>query len=97
MKLGYVAMVVMAAVVFFVAVESHAGCIEDRFDMEKLIGGSRKGMDKLAIEGHIDRAPDLDDERKVRIHALLDELYTMPDLETAIQVWGRRIQECREL
>lgn len=86
----------VAAVLFFPAVSS-AGCEEDRFDQEQIIRGTLQGDSKAQIEFYIDLADDLPAERRARIHAYLDELYTMPDIQTAMQVWGKRIQECKDI
>lgn len=87
MKTLFVLVLLLSATAF-------ASCEDDSYDMQKLVSGVRQGMPKADIAGYIDRAEDLDEARKKRIHDFLDELFNFPDIETAMSVWGERIKTC---
>lgn len=68
----------VAALIFFVSVESHADCKEDNWDVWKVSKALQQGLSKETLLMHLDGSRnELTPERMEKIKGLIDEVYLL--------------------
>lgn len=91
MKLLYLC---VAAFLFFVAIDAHSTCKEDNWDVWKVAKALQQGVSKETLLLHLDGSRnELESDRMEKIHALIDEVYALPQ-EQAEAFWKARHKEC---
>lgn len=85
----------VAAFIFFVAVETHAGeCQEYAWDVWKVAKALQQGISKETLLDHLEGSRgELTPERMERIRGLIDEVYKLEQSEAQVW-WQAHRKEC---